>query len=66
VQVDEATRERLDALSDRYHVATGTIAAAAIDAGLKAVTERLRRAARAGARERGESEHGEPHAEGGA
>ena len=56
VQVDETTRERLDALSERYQVARGTIAAGAIEAGLKAVTERLRRAARS-TRGRGESEH---------
>ena len=57
VQVDDATRERLDALSDRYGVARGTIAAGAIEAGLKAITERLRRAARSATRDRGESEH---------
>ena len=57
VQIDDATRERLNALSDRYGVARGTIAAGAIKAGLKAVTERLRRAARSAPRERDESEH---------
>ena len=39
--------------SDRYGVARGTIARAAIGAGMKAVTEQLRRAARRDARERG-------------
>ena len=38
--------ERLRTLSDRYQVAAGAIAREAIEAGLKAVTERLRRAAR--------------------
>ena len=52
VPVDAATRERLDELSDRYGVAVGTIAREAINAGLRAVTERLRRAARASARDR--------------
>ena len=42
VEVDE----RLRSLSDRYNVAAGTIARAAIEAGMKAVTEQLRRAAR--------------------
>ena len=41
VEVDE----RLRSLSDRYNVAAGTIARAAIKAGMKAVTEQLRRAA---------------------
>ena len=53
VPVDAATRERLDELSDRYGVAVGTIAREAINAGLRAVTERLRRAARASARDHG-------------
>ena len=38
--------ERLRSLGDRYGVAAGTIACAAIEAGMKAVTEQLRRAAR--------------------
>ena len=59
VTVDAATRERLDELSDRYQVAAGTIAREAIGAGLKAVTERLRRAARPAARADGSREHGE-------
>ena len=42
VQVDEATSERLQELSDRYGVARSTIARAAIEAG----TEQLRRDAR--------------------
>ena len=50
--------ERLRSLSDRYQVAVGTIARASIEAGLKAVTEQLRRAARAEARHDGEREHG--------
>ena len=37
---------RLDALSEAHGVARGTIAREAIDAGLRAVAERLRRAAR--------------------
>ena len=37
---------RLDALSAAHGVARGTIAREAIDAGLRAVAERLRRAAR--------------------
>ena len=41
VEVDE----RLRSLSDRYNVAAGTIARAAIEAGMKAVTEQLRRGA---------------------
>ena len=49
VEVDE----RLRSLSDRYNVAAGTIARAAIEAGMKAVTEQLRRAARRDARDRG-------------
>ena len=43
--------DRLRALADKYEVAAGTIARAAIEAGLKAVTEQLRRAARASARD---------------
>ena len=53
VQVDDATAERLQELSDRYEVARGTIARAAIEAGMKAVIEQLRRAARRDARDRG-------------
>ena len=44
---------RLDALSAAHGVARGTIAREAIDAGLRAVTERLRRATRRDAREAG-------------
>ena len=36
--------DRLEALSDRYGVATATVARAAIEAGLPAAIERLRRA----------------------
>ena len=50
VTVDEATRARLDELSDRYGVAAGTVAREALGAGLRAVTERLRRVARRNAR----------------
>ena len=57
VQLDAPTRARLDELSDRYGVAVGTITREAVVAGLKAVSERLRRAARAATRDRGESEH---------
>lgn len=57
VQVDEATRARLSELSDRYGVAAGTIAREAIGTGLRAVTERLRRAARAAARDGRAIEH---------
>lgn len=46
VQVDDTTRERLDELSDQFQVARGTIAAGAIEAGLKTVAKRLRRATR--------------------
>ena len=49
VEVDERQRS----LSDRYNVAAGTIARAAIEAGMKAVTEQLRRAARRDVRDRG-------------
>ena len=49
VQVDVETAERLAELSNRYSVARGTIARAAVEAGLKAAHERLRRAARRGA-----------------
>ena len=44
---------RLDALSAAHGVARGTIAREAIDAGLRTVAERLRRAARRDAREAG-------------
>ena len=50
VSLDVATAERLDELAERYGVARGTIAREAIGAGLRAVHERLRRAARAAAR----------------
>ena len=50
--------ERLRALGDRYGVAVGTIARASIEAGVKAVSEQLRRAARAATRADGEREHG--------
>ena len=53
VQVDAATCERLAELSHRYGVAVGTIAREAINAGMRAVTERLRRAARPSARDHG-------------
>ena len=53
VSLDVATTERLDALCSRYNIARGTIAREAIDAGLRAVHERLRRAARSAAREAG-------------
>lgn len=43
--------DRLRALADRYGVAAGTIGREAIAAGLRSVTERLRRAARSAARE---------------
>ena len=51
--------DRLRSLSDKYGVAVGTIARAAIEAGVKAVSEQLRRAARAEARADGEREQGE-------
>lgn len=51
VMLDVPTAERLDELSERYGVARGTIAREAIGAGLRAVHERLRRAARSAARE---------------
>lgn len=45
--MEQARAQRgLTALSDRYHVTRSTIAANAIEAGLKAVAKRLRRAAR--------------------
>ena len=50
VSLDAATTERLDELAERYNVARGTIAREAIGAGLRAVHERLRRAARSAAR----------------
>ena len=57
VEVDE----RLRSLSDRYNVAAGTIARAAIEAGMKAVTEQLRRAARdRGAERAGEAAEATP------
>ena len=46
-------RARLDTLAAQHGVATGAIARDAIEAGLRAVTERLRRAAHRDARERG-------------
>ena len=52
VSLDAVTTERLAELSDRYNVARGTIAREAIGAGLKAVHERMRRAARSAARDR--------------
>jgi predicted DNA-binding protein len=48
--------DRLRALADMYEVAAGTIARAAIEAGLRAVTEQLRRAARSSARADGARE----------
>ena len=54
VSLDAALSERLEALSDWYGVARGTIARDAVAAGLKTVHERLRRAARSGAREAGQ------------
>ena len=48
--------DRLRALADKYDVAAGTIARAAIEAGLRAVTEQLRRAARSSARADGARE----------
>ena len=45
--------ERLTELADRYAVTRGTIATDAIERGLKATHEALRRAARSGAREAG-------------
>ena len=53
VVVDLAERERLAALSERYGVAVATICHDACIAGLGAVVERMRRAARASAREAG-------------
>ena len=53
VQVNDAERERLAALSDRYGVAVATICHDACIAGLGAVVERMRRAARSAAREAG-------------
>ena len=50
INLDAALAERLEALSERYATARGTIARDALDAGLKTVTERLRRAARSEAR----------------
>ena len=61
---------RLDALSAAHGVARGTIAREAIDAGLRAVAERLRRAARRDAREAGRPQsvqqfaHGDGNADG--
>lgn len=46
VTVPVALRDRLEALSSRYGVALSPVARAAIEAGLRAVTEQLRRAAR--------------------
>ena len=48
--------DRLRALADMYEVAAGTVARAAIEAGLRAVTEQLRRAARSSARADGARE----------
>ncbi len=50
VSLDAAMNERLEELSERYNVARGTVAREAIGAGLKAVQERLRRAAGSAAR----------------
>lgn len=50
VSLDVPTDTRLTELSDRYRVARGTLAREAIAAGLKAVHERLRRAARSATR----------------
>ena len=50
VQIDESLRVRLTELSDRHGVAVGTIAREAMTAGMRAVTERLRRVSR-GARQ---------------
>ena len=52
VSLDVVTRARVDELADRYGVAAGAIVRECVDAGLRAVTERLRRAARADARDR--------------
>ena len=46
VSLDVVTRARVDELADRYGVAAGAIVRECVDAGLRAVTERLRRAAR--------------------
>ena len=53
VQLPADLDARLRELSDRYGVASGTIAREAIVAGLRSVAERLRRAARSAAREAG-------------
>ena len=48
-------------MSDRYNVAAGTIARAAIEAGMKAIPEQLRRAARVrGAERAGEAAEATP------
>ena len=57
VALTVSLHERMRALSNQHGVAVGTIAREAIEAGLRAVTERLRRAARSAARGQ--------HAEGG-
>ena len=45
VALPVSLHERMRTLSDQHGVAVGTIAREAIEAGLRAVTERLRRAA---------------------
>ena len=49
VALPVSLHERMRTLSDQHGVAVGTIAREAIEAGLRAVTERLRRAARSSA-----------------
>jgi len=51
VSLPVPTAEAVDVLSKRYSVARGTILRAAIEAGLKATREQLRRAARSGTRD---------------
>lgn len=51
VSLPEATRERVEALADRYGVALGVVARMAVESGLKAAGEKLRRRAWRDARE---------------
>ena len=50
-KVDDETCAKIRALSERYDVAVGTIVRECIQTGLRAVTERLRRASRTASRE---------------
>lgn len=53
IQLTATEHERYRALADRYGVSLGALLREAAESGMRAVTERLRRAARAVARGRG-------------